>query len=248
MEEQNLNLELSEIEIDLCLFHPPKLSYSKTENRRLSASSHYIKRDWKSSLLSQEKTGQTELSTTFPGLIRGRMYKITDTVKSVHKLTKVSLPNIPGCCRLPHTFCSKGEWTASHCGGRIWVTAEMAPVILAPNNGWACGPREHGWSKRGNTHNSGLRATAGPAVTALQPWSHLQRCHHHLQWQHLPIQQPQMQQNHPPCPDAPALHGSRALNSMTLDMANVPSFPVPGDSINNSSNTSSSKEPVSHKK
>ena len=52
----------------------------------------------------------------------------------------------------------------------------------------------------------------------------------------------------PPYPDAPALHGSRAGNSMTLDMADVPSFPVPGDNVNNSSNTGSSKEPVTHKK
>lgn len=127
---------------------PPKLSYSKTENRRTFSFISYIKGDWKSSFLSQEKTRQTELSTAFPGLIRGRMYKITDTIKSVHKLTTVSLPNILGICRLPHTFCSKGEWTSSHRGGRSWVPAEMAPVTPAPWPQWLSLQPQRTWLKQ----------------------------------------------------------------------------------------------------
>ena len=97
-------------------------------------------------------------------------------------------------------------------------TCEPSPLAAAAS----LQPQRTPLRRRGNTHSFGLRAAAGPAVTAPQPWGHLQRCHHHLQWQQLQIQQPQMQQQQPAIPTPPAY-----MEAVTLGMQTCPASQCP---------------------
>ena len=94
---------------------------------------------------------------------------------------------------------------------------------LGTSGGGTCEPSPlAALRRRGNTHSFGLRAAAGPAVTAPQPWGHLRRCHRHLQWQHLQIQQPQMQQQQPAIPTPPAYKEAVTLGLQTCPASQCP--------------------------